>query len=272
MEDLTGQTFGRLTVIKRDIERDMNRKTSGNAHWLCKCSCGNPILSSVTGYQLKTMGTRSCGCLQSEITAERNKIYSPKLNKTYLYKNNEINDEGDYIKVWDEAGVNSFMVDKEDYEFISQWYWRKTPPRRNGETEGYWVTNAKKKDIEAGYPTSLRLHQMIAERKYGKYDKNELMPDHLSRDHDDNRRKNIVLKPNIENSHNRGLSSRNKSGKTGVYFNQYRNKWIAIITNNYQQIYLGAYNNYDDAVEVRKEAENKYGFTCDDVIGAYDTT
>ena len=270
MEDLTGQQFGRLTVIRRDIERDKNHGTKGgNVHWLCKCSCGNEELSSVTGYGLKSGGTRSCGCLVSETTAERNKIYSPKQNKTYLYKNNKQEEQDGCIRVWDELGVNSFLINKEDYEYISQWYWRKDVDRRNG-TEGYWISNAKKKDIEAGYPTTLRLHQMIAERKYGKYDKNIFMPDHLSRDHNDNRKCNIVLKQNIDNTHNRNLSSKNKSGKTGVYFEKTRNKWIASITVDYHQKYLGAYINYEDAVNARLKAEKLYGFSCDDIKPQYD--
>lgn len=270
MEDLTGQTFGRLTVVKRDIERDKNRGTKGgNAHWLCQCSCGNSKLSSVTAYQLKTGETKSCGCYASEVIAERNRIYSPKQNKTYLYKNNQQHQENEYIRFWDEAGDNSFLVDKEDAEYISQWYWRKDPPRRHG-TEGYWISNAKQKDIEAGYPTTLRLHQMIAERKYGKYDKALYMPDHINREHDDNTRKNIKLKPNIENTHNRNTSVTNTSGKTGVSYNKRDDDWNAYITVNYKTINLGSYKEYEDAVKARKEAEIKYGFTCDDVIPEYD--
>ena len=34
--DLTGQTFGRLTVLRKDD----NRKTNCGSYWICKCSCG----------------------------------------------------------------------------------------------------------------------------------------------------------------------------------------------------------------------------------------
>ena len=34
--DLTGQSFGRLEIIKR-VQNDK----LGNAQWLCKCECGN---------------------------------------------------------------------------------------------------------------------------------------------------------------------------------------------------------------------------------------
>ena len=56
--DLTGQKFGRLTVLERDKER-----VGGKAYWICQCDCGN-ITSLIEGSSLrKENGTRSCGCL-----------------------------------------------------------------------------------------------------------------------------------------------------------------------------------------------------------------
>lgn len=54
--DLTGQKFGRLTVLKR-VE---NKGTS--IYWLCKCDCGNEKI--IRGDSLKQGLTNSCGCLQ----------------------------------------------------------------------------------------------------------------------------------------------------------------------------------------------------------------
>lgn len=56
--DLTGQRFGRLTVIRYDhSEHD-------GAHWLCKCDCGNEKVAA--GYSLRSGNTKSCGCLNSD--------------------------------------------------------------------------------------------------------------------------------------------------------------------------------------------------------------
>ena len=60
--------------------RQHRNGTRANAHWLCKCDCGNPQIKSVTGYQLKTGHTQSCGCYASEQIAKRNKEYSTKTN------------------------------------------------------------------------------------------------------------------------------------------------------------------------------------------------
>ena len=32
------------------------------------------------------------------------------------------------------------------------------------------------------------------------------------------------------------------------------------------------FDKYEDAVNARKEAEIKYGFTCDDIVASYDNT
>ena len=63
-EDLMGQKFGRLTVVKRGP----NTK-SGNARWWCECDCENPKLVLVTASNLKNGNTKSCGCLQKELNS-----------------------------------------------------------------------------------------------------------------------------------------------------------------------------------------------------------
>lgn len=259
MNDLTGQKFGRLTVIKRDIERDKSESKRGVVHWLCKCDCGNPSLSSVVGYQLTSGHTQSCGCFASEQISKRNKKYSTKFNHTQ-------NNDDKTITIIDDNN-NKCIIDSEDYEILKRWYWRKTKKRGNID-KGYWVTNTK---IDDKYNKSvLMLHQVVAEIKYGEYNTSEFVPDHLSRDTDDNRKSNIVLKSNQDNSHNRGLSKVNSSGKTGVCFIKSKGKWNASITVDYKTIYLGDFLDFDDAVNARKEAEIKYGFTCDDNVSPYD--
>lgn len=57
--DLTGQKFGRLTV-KRPVESN----TRGLKRWECLCDCGTTII--VTGNDLRTGHTSSCGCLRSK--------------------------------------------------------------------------------------------------------------------------------------------------------------------------------------------------------------
>ena len=261
VEDLTGQKFGRLTVIGRDTERDINNIKIGkksSVHWLCICDCGNPEIKSITGYQLKTGHTQSCGCYASEQIAKKNKKYSTKTNTIIDNK------DGTYSLMDDNK--KKCLIDKEDYDIVKNWYWRKVE-KRGDIDKGYWVTNTK---IDDKYNKSvLMIHQVIAEIKYGEYSSNSI-PDHLSRDTDDNRKQNIILKSNQKNSHNRGLSKANSSGKTGVSFNKEKNMWTAYITVNYKTIFLGDFIEFNDAVNARKKAEELYGFTCDDIVAPYD--
>ena len=60
--DLTGKTFGRLTVIQRDFS-----KSSRKAMWLCYCKCGKEVV--VSGDHLRSGHSKSCGCLQREKAA-----------------------------------------------------------------------------------------------------------------------------------------------------------------------------------------------------------
>lgn len=67
-EDLSGRTFGRLTVIKR-VEDYVKKSGEKKVQWLCKCSCGNEIL--VTSHALKCGNTKSCGCYKRDMTRKR---------------------------------------------------------------------------------------------------------------------------------------------------------------------------------------------------------
>lgn len=58
--DLTGKTFGRLTVIGR-----AENGKSNNCQWLCRCACGSEKIIASTA--LRQGRTVSCGCYRKEI-------------------------------------------------------------------------------------------------------------------------------------------------------------------------------------------------------------
>ena len=53
--DITGRKFRKLIVIKR-VDNDLD----GHLMWLCKCDCGNEIITR--GESLRNKYTQSCGC------------------------------------------------------------------------------------------------------------------------------------------------------------------------------------------------------------------
>lgn len=67
--DLTGQSFGRLTVIRKGN----GRYTKGGQYkttWICKCACGNE--KEIDAQKLKKGKTVSCGCYMKEVTGSIN--------------------------------------------------------------------------------------------------------------------------------------------------------------------------------------------------------
>lgn len=66
--DLTGQRFGKLVVIK-----EVERNKYGHIQWLCKCDCGNTVISSTC--TLRTGGRKSCGCIQPRYCAQNKRLY-----------------------------------------------------------------------------------------------------------------------------------------------------------------------------------------------------
>jgi ribosomal protein S27E len=65
-KDLTGMTFGKLTVIKQN-----GKDKYGKILWKCKCSCGNEYTTH--GRSLTNGHCKSCGCLLKENRLEDSK-------------------------------------------------------------------------------------------------------------------------------------------------------------------------------------------------------
>lgn len=64
--DLTGKTFGYLTVLHKTGE-----KKNRNNIWRCQCKCGKQI--DVPAVLLTQGNTTSCGCLKTEVLKRANK-------------------------------------------------------------------------------------------------------------------------------------------------------------------------------------------------------
>ena len=76
MKDMTGQRFGRLTVIRR-----AGLSQHREATWFCLCDCGNERI--ISGSSLRKGFSRSCGCLRDEIVSFTQATH--RQTKTRLY-------------------------------------------------------------------------------------------------------------------------------------------------------------------------------------------
>ncbi len=68
VKDITGQRFGRLTVIKPTNERHKK----GEVIWLCKCDCGKE--KKVISTSLRRGFTTSCGCYMKEVNGKNTNL------------------------------------------------------------------------------------------------------------------------------------------------------------------------------------------------------
>ena len=216
--DLTGQKFGKLTVIKR-VEDD----SEAHIKWLCECECGNFI--TTRGTSLRSGITKSCGCLVGDKIRELNKL-KKKYNKYDL--------SGDYGIGYSSNTNEPFYFDLEDYDKIKNYYWYSNH-------DGYMCSSENKKEII--------MHRLIIDENDP-----EMQVDHFNRNKKDNRKENLKSVTPQHNNWNRGINQNNKSGVTGVRWNKEAQKWIAYIMRKH----LGTFNSFEDAVKARKRAEQKY--------------
>jgi len=71
-------------------------------------------------------------------------------------------------------------------------------------------------------------------------------------------KENCKWETDSNQAYNRRMNSNNSSGKTGVDFIERDGVYRARITYHLEEIQLGIYSNFEDAVKARKEAELKY--------------
>ena len=77
-EDLTGQRFGYLTVIRRATKEECSPYKGKHARWICQCDCGR--IRNIASNKLKEGSTISCGC--KDRTSPKQNHYIP--NRQYF--------------------------------------------------------------------------------------------------------------------------------------------------------------------------------------------
>lgn len=85
-KDLTGQVFGRLTVIRLlGFSRPPSNPNCRKAMWECRCVEDNVIC--VSGDNLKSGNSKSCGCLERDLNIQRNTKHghSPAKRSSPIY-------------------------------------------------------------------------------------------------------------------------------------------------------------------------------------------
>lgn len=208
-----------------------------------KCEvCGD------TGYNNKLSGMVLC--LKHAIQYKRHGKF---IKNTRFEKNDyTISDCGTYatISLYNRNGnkVGETLVDIEDLEKSIEYKLHlKKADRQNENNEELKLNYA----IAKINGKNMRLHQIITGKKN---------IDHTNNNGLDNRKDNLRECTVSNNGMNKRKQSNNKSGVTGIYYNNQNSNWVSQIKINNKRISLGSEFSFDNAVINRLVAEfNLFG-------------
>lgn len=227
-KDLTGQTFGRLKVIKR-VDNYIKPNGTQESQWLCECNCIDKTLVVVRGWCLNNGNTQSCGCLQKERLSKKRKKY------------NMYDLSGEY-GIGHTSKGEEFWFDLEDYNLIKDYCWMIS-------NNGYVITDTSKSSIRM---PKIFFHRLVMNCP------NDLFIDHQNHNKIDNRKNNLRIVTKSQNAMNQVTKTNNTSGTTGVSWDSKVQKWAAHIMINCKKMHLGYFDEFEDAVRARKCAEDEH--------------
>lgn len=222
-----GVPDSKLTVIEQ-VEDYISPNGKHQARWLCECNCDKKSRIIVDGRKLRaTKGNsvKSCGC------------FFRKYNDYILNLEDE---HGLYGIGYCKNTGHEFYFDMDDYDKIKDYCWserkRTDTSYRNVRTripgEGKWIS----------------IHYLIVGKYY----------DHADRNTFNNRKYNLRKMTQQENARNGSIRSNNTSGFIGVSLHKRTGKWRSHIMIDGKQIHLGTFDNKEEAIKTRLEAEAKY--------------
>ena len=146
-----------------------------------------------------------------------------KLSKYEIYN--------DYIIGYTSNTNKELYIDTDDYNKIKNHTWYEND-------SGYALTRIDYKLV--------RMHRLILNLEEGNQ---EIGVDHINHNTLDNRKINLRIV-------NRQKNSMNKNSK-GITYQQDREKWVAQIKKDNKTYYLGRFDNKEDAINARKQAEEE---------------
>lgn len=206
VKDLTGQKFGRLTVVERDMNDPAKR-----SKWICRCDCGN--ICSVYSNHLKSGQTTSCGCARKGVNLRD--ITGQRFGRLVTIERTEKKVGHSYVyKCRCDCGAICYVD---------------SASLKGGQTTscGCYAAEVHKKSVR----------KMVNERK-----------------------KYYVENTDIIGICNRPIPKNNTSGCMGVSWDKSVKIWKAKIVFQGRSYYLGSSRDYETAVQLRKNAEEKiYG-------------
>ena len=134
-------------------------------------------------------------------------------------------------------------------------------PQWNGRYAGKEAFTA---ELHGGYKHGdifglrVRAHRVVWAIVSGEWPNGSI--DHINGDPRDNRAENLRLASSVDQNRNQRLQSNNSSGQVGVYWSKRAGKWAAQIGDGGKAVYLGVFQNKEDAVSARKKASEELNY------------
>ena len=275
--DLTGQRFGRLAVIREAENKD------GRTAWYCRCDCGNIIVAKTT--HLRAGKVTSCGCLRGRGAARpfsrTEKQAKPTIDRGYSTKKLDLTGQ--------RFGMLTVIEKAPNIGRDTAWRCRcdcgnervvRTANLRKGRTTscGCAVAGPRLDGSNRLDLTGQRFGKLVAIKPLPKSGQTYKWLCHC-----DCGNECVVAVANLRNGHSQScgcesalpqvhlvdgtnvellrsstIRSNNTSGVTGVTWRKKDRRWCAEIGFQGKRYYLGLYEKFDDAVQKRKEAEERY--------------
>lgn len=287
--DLTGQRFGRLTVLSR-AENIISSNGRKYIAWNCQCDCGNQHI--VKQEMLISGHTRSCGCLKRETGSKRIiDLTGKKFGRLTVLKKSEV-EHKNHIAYWicqcdcgnvvEVAGAslrsggtkscgcykidrviersiktNDYLLFDDHAEIVLSTGDHALIDLDDVEKckKYYWYLNDQGYVLAYLRGSSSTKMEFIRLHRYLMDVDDDKEVDHKFGDPLDNRKAYLRVCDLEENKRNKRAISGNYPG---VHYSATRDRWIAEIWMHNNGKKLGYFKTERDAIEARINAEDKY--------------
>jgi hypothetical protein len=202
--DRTGNKYHHLTVMSRA------GSNGGKATWNCVCVCGTHTV--VSGSDLTTGNTRSCGCLRVKVSTESLTTHGGR--KTRLYR------------IWCAMKGRCLNPNSSDYVYYGG---------RGITVNEDWINSfAVFRDwaLAAGYTDNLTIERVEVNGNY--------CPENCA-----------WVTQQVQTRNRRKTSRKTSSKYIGVQWHKVQKKWVAMITVDGKAIRIGSFATEDDAGNAR---------------------
>ena len=221
-EDLTGRTFGRWLVLGQ-AEDYIDKNGNHHAMWHCICGCEDATEKDVIQRNLKSGTSQSCGCLHREMMSERFSTHKMTDSRLYL--------------VWKGMKARCYIESHNHYEIYG--------------AKGITVCDEWKNDFQAFYDWAIQNgYDETASRNECTIERKDVNGNYCP--------ENCCFVSATTQCINQNLRKDNKTGTKGVNWDKHRNKWQAQLQINKKKVLNEYFDNFDDAVKARRDAELKY--------------